>query len=238
MSTLHVPYRLVGKLLGIILVLSTEVGAQDLKAALLKMKSNYVEATNLHIVMSIKAFDEKATDKYYMNQRAQVKKSGQRYFYEFNGMTMLLNENYLVVANQKLKQILFAKNKTTAAAQMEKQFKFNIDSLLTAFGTSTYRGSKSGIDHFNIVHNKGSIQETDMYFETTTGQLKEIDYSYSNGQRVSIHFEVFESNPAFEENTFSESEFFDFVNNQLIPSKKYVNYKVVDIGTKKGQLIN
>lgn len=219
--------------MGILLVLSIEVDAQDFKAALLKMKSNYVEAKSLHIVMSIKAFDEKATDKFYINQRAEVMKSGERYFYEFNGMTMLLNENYLVVANQKQKQILFARNKTTASVELEKQFKFDIDSLLTAFGTSTYRGNKNGIDHFNIVHSKGSIQETDMYFEATTGQLKEIDYSYSNGQRVSIHFEVFEANPLLDENTFSESEFFDFANNQLTPSQKYVNYKVVDIGQKK-----
>jgi outer membrane lipoprotein-sorting protein len=218
-----------------LLILSAPAGAQDFKEALLKMKGSYAEAAGLRIVMSIKASDANKPESIFYQQKAEVKKEGSRYFYDVDGMTMLLNENYLVMVNQKLKQILITKNRATAASQFENQFKFNIDSLLTAFGTSSYQGRSNQTDHYKIVHKKNaSIEQTDMFFGAETGLLKTIKYTYRSGQNVTIDFDVFEINPIFNDNTFTENEYFSVNNDQLTPTKKYSSYRIVDTeGTKK-----
>ncbi len=235
MQKLYKRYGVISKLLSLLLILSAPAGAQDFKEALLKMKSNYAEATRIRIVMAIKAFDSKTPETFFYNQKAEVKKEGQRYFYDVDGVTMLLNDNYLVMVNQKLKQILITKNRATAASQFENQFKFNIDSLLTAFGTSSYEGRSNQTDHYKIVHKKDAIiEQTDMFFVAETGLLKTIKYAYPSGQKVMIDFDVFEINPIFNDNTFTENEYFTVNNDQLTPTKKYSSYRIVDTeGTKK-----
>ena len=211
-----------------LLLVASLLSAQDFKQALLKMQKEYGDAERIHIVMSIKAFDKKtSTDPFYV-QKAEIKKDSQNYFYRFGVNDMLMNRSYLIMVDHSAKQITFSKSNLASGTPFKDPFKMNLDSLLIAYGKSSYLGKNDSLDHYQIVHSKGTVKQTDMYFSTQTSLLRKVEYSYAGDQRVSIDFDLFDKQAEFAPDTFNEERYMVRLNDKLIPSQAYLHYKIVD----------
>jgi outer membrane lipoprotein-sorting protein len=211
-------------------LVSSILSAQDFKAALLKMKQEYADAPNLHIVMSIKVFDKDSPGSIFYHQKAEVKKADQKYYYALDENEMLLNPTCLVMVNHKLKQISLRKNNLTADAQVNPSL-INLDSMLSVYGNASYVGKQNGLDHYRIVHKAGGVlKQTEMFFQATNGQLQQIEYEYGNGQQVSIQFELFDKSPQFDANTFSEMKYVNTVNGKVSLAQHFRTYRLTTDG--------
>lgn len=213
----------------VVFVLPSSAIAQDFKEALLKMKALYAGAPRLHVIMSVKAFDSASPSTLFYDQKAEVKKEAENYFYNFDGVEMLLNENYLLMLNHKQKQILYTKKNAMPSGQFKNSFQFNLDSILSVYGKYSYVDTKNGMNHFRITHKKGaSIKQTEMYFTVDSGKISRIEYLYPSGQQVTIQFELLDKEPSFETMAFSEREYIIVNDTQVLPVPKWNNYKLVN----------
>jgi len=194
------------------------------------MKKEYMEASNLHVRMSIKAFEKKSPSSIFYEQKAEIKKADRNFLYAFDGNEMLINQRVLVMINHKSKQIIFRPNSLKASTEFIDSFKFNLDSLFRAYGESSFLGAENGLDHFKIVHKKGAIlSQTEMFFVQSSGQLQTITYSYLNGQQVVIDFELFDKQPAFEDDCFSENKYIVIANGKPSTAPLYAQYQIIDV---------
>jgi hypothetical protein len=203
--------------------------AQDFKQALLNMQKEYGAVGRMHIIMAIKAFEKKSSAVPFYNQKAEIKKDDQNFFYQFGNNDMLLNQKYLLMIDHSAKQIICNKNNLKAMGGFNDPFKMNIDSLLAAYGKSSYQGKKGDLEHYRIVHSKGAIKQTDMYFAAQTNLLRKIEYSYESNQFVVIDFELFDKQPDFKPDTFDEVRYMAMVNGKLKPGQAYPRYEVIDV---------
>ncbi len=212
----------------IMLLIAPALYAQDFKQALLNMQKEYGAVGRMHIVMSIKAFEKKSSTVPFYSQKAEIKKDDQKYFYQLGVNDMLLNEKYLLMINHSAKQIICNKNNLKSMSGFKDPFKMNVDSLLTAYGESSYVGRTNEKDHYKIIHAKGAIKQTDMYFSGQTNLLTKIEYGYENDQLVVIDFEVFDKQPTFDASQFDESRYMIVMNGTRKPSQAYQQYKIID----------
>jgi hypothetical protein len=213
----------------IMLFVAPALCAQDFKQALLKMQKEYGAAGRMHIIMVIKAFEKKSASVPFYDQKAEIKKDDQNYFYQLGINDMLLNEKYLLMIDHSAKQITCNKNNLKAMGGFKDPFKMNLDSLLSAYGKSSYAGKVEDMEHYRIVHSKGIIKQTDMYFSSQTNLLSKIEYSYQSNQWVVIDFELFNNQPEFPLGTFDEARYMTFVNGKPKAAKDYQQYEVIDV---------
>ncbi len=215
-------------MVAIMLFIAPAICAQDFKQALLNMQKEYGAEGRMHIVMSIKAFEKKSAKAPFYSQKAEIKKDDQNYFYQLGVNDMLLNEKYLLMIDHSTKQIICNKNNLKSMSGFKDPFKMNVDSLLTAYGESSFAGRANEIDHYKIIHAKGAIKQTDMFFSVKTNLLHKIEYSYENDQLVVIDFEVFDKEPTFEANQFDEGKYMIVMNGTRKPAQAYQQYKIID----------
>jgi hypothetical protein len=216
----------------IMLFLGSALYAQDFKQALLNIQKEYGAVGRMRIVMSIKAFEKKSASTPFYSQKAEIKKDDQNYFYQLGVNDMLLNEKYLLMIDHSAKQIICNKNNIKSMSGFKDPFKMNVDSLLTAYGESSFVGRANERDHYKIIHSKGAIKQTDMYFSVQTNLLTKIEYGYENDQLVVIDFEVFDKQPTFEASEFDESKYMVVTNGTRKPAPAFQQYKIVDSGDR------
>lgn len=201
--------------------------AQDFKEALLKMKHHYADSPNLHIVMSIQGYENKSSATVFYQQKVEVKKEGRNYFYALDESEMLLNQTFLLLVNHKLKQISLREN-STGETKVEALPSFNLDSMLHVFGKVSYLGKDNGVDQFQVVHKTGgSIKQTELFFQSSSGLLQQIAYEYVNGQYISIRFDLFDSNPEFTTDTFSEKKYIRSDDGKISMATPFRGYRLI-----------
>ncbi|MFM7852129.1 MAG: hypothetical protein ACKO96_09485, partial [Flammeovirgaceae bacterium] len=177
--------------------------AQDFKAELMHVKKIFSDAKKIQAVMSIKGFDSKAGGNLF-DEKAIVLKDSSKYYSQFNGMEMLLNETYLIIVSHQLKRIQFLLRTGQEINTKDQQdFAPNLDSLLRTYGEVSYKGKSNEMNHYEIMHGKGAIKSTNMFFDALSGMLKRIEYHYTNGQKVQIEFDEFDTNPKWGRDKFS-----------------------------------
>jgi hypothetical protein len=216
-----------------VLSIAPVLHAQDFKQALLKMQKEYGALGSMHIVMSIKAFDKKTATTPFYSQKADIKKHDQNYFYKMGVNDMLLNEKYLLMIDHSVKQMVCNKNNLKAMGGINDPFKVNLDSLLTAFGKSSYLGKVADMEHYRIAHSKGMVKQTDLYFKVETNLLQKIEYTYESNQFVVIDFELFDRQPSFAPGTFDEGRYMVLENGKLKAVEAYRQYEIVDVETTR-----
>jgi hypothetical protein len=201
--------------------------AQDFKADLMRVKWLFSDSKRIHAVISIKGFASKAGEDLF-DEKAIVFKDSSKYYSQFNGMEMLLNDTYFVLVNHPLKRIQFVLRTSQTINPMDGQnFLPNLDSLLRAYGEVSYIGKTNELSHYEIIHGKGAMKSTNMYFNATSGMLKRIEYYYATGQIVQIEFEAFDTNPQWPHDKFSEAKYWATQNGKKTVTPAFAGYKLI-----------
>lgn len=226
------PFRMSCALVMVFTMHSAQVNflqAQDLKEAIVRMQQGLQSSNRFHIVMNVNAFETATSSKPFYTLRAEMMKDSSNYLSQMGSNELLLNSKMLIVVDHDTRQISCNVNTPTALKQLKDPFTANLDSLLKLFGKSSYEGSKGEMVHYRILHNsKSIIRRTDMYFDSTSYLLRRVEYSYQGNQRVIVEFTVFDLNPQFKSDVFSERKYLIQSDGKWRASPGYSNYRVID----------
>jgi len=199
--------------------------AQDFKQLMKEMRKEYEQSRALQVVMEIKVYDSAQLSLPYYQQTVDVRRDGNNYWYQVEENEMLLNEKYLVMVDKQSRQISYSNRSLQAEKELQKNFQFNLDSLLTQYETPRYLGKAGDAEHY-LVKEKGPIEEIHFHIIPQGHILKKIEYKYREGQYVSIVFLMFDRHPLFKADTFSETRYVVKVNNKMVPSRFFKQYEI------------
>ncbi|MBT1708768.1 hypothetical protein KK062_11060 [Fulvivirgaceae bacterium PWU5] len=206
------------------------VGAQDLQAALSRLRQEYEQTDNFHIVMQVKVFDEVGAMKPYFSEQVNIRRSGLQYLYRFGNNEMLMNEKYIIMVDRGSKEIVCNKRSVKAERETFKDLaKLNvIDSVLRMYENPEYLGkTEAGHDHYRVKQKKGEIRDIDLFIDAQTHLLSALHYQYRSKQHVTITFSRFDVRPVFEESTFSENQYVIRRQGKMGASPAFKNYTVL-----------
>jgi hypothetical protein len=200
--------------------------AQDFKQVIRELRRDYAQSKALEIVMEVTVYDSTQSPAPFYQQRVEIRRSGDNYWYQVENNEMLLNEKCLVVVDKEARQISYSKRSLQAEAELQKNLKFDLDSILGLYDSPRYLGKADGADHY-LVHEKGGpIKDIHFYIAPGSRTLKQIAYKYSEGQYASIRFVVFNRQAVFKADTFSEQRYVTAVNDRIVPSRFFKDYNL------------
>lgn len=207
--------------------------AQDLRQALLKMRGVYEQSDKFHIVMKVQAFENEQTTTPYYNEKAEVKREGDKYLSRFSGNDMLMNERYFVMVDKGAREIVCNPRSLKAERETFKDlFKLSLDSILSLYNEPRYLGRDNELDRYEIKQKKGPIGMIGLTINSRTSILTELTYHYRDKQYVTITFELFDTQPVFLAGTFDEGQYIAKTKGKTMPAPAFRKYTVTDASTK------
>lgn len=206
--------------------------AQHLNQALQDLRKQYAQSDQLRILMQIQAFERPQSDEPYYHDKAEIRKSGNKYLYKFGGTEMLMNAKYLIVVDKDAAEMVCSKHNLKTEADFKDQVTVNIDSILTFYDHPEYLGRAKSIDHYRVFQKKGAINQIDLFINAQTNLLHRIEYHYRDKQFVVIDFDIFDMRPSFPANTFDESQYVAVEKGKMKVSDAYKKYSIVEASSK------
>jgi hypothetical protein len=210
----------------LVLSASASLIAQDLKHALTRMQQLYAQSDRLHIVMRIQAFENETSSTPYYHEKADIKRSGTHYHYQFGATDMLLNDRFLVMVDKAAREITYRKQNSRRDAALPSAQSLNMDSLFRFYENPQYLGRKGNTDHYRAVQKKGPVDRIDLLIRADTGFLAAVKYRYRKGPLVSIDFLKFDPRPHFGPEVFDENKYVTTEAGKFKAAAPFRNYHV------------
>lgn len=210
-------------LLAVVLTTSS-LQAQDFGQLLKEIRDDYARSQALLIAMEITVYDSAHAAMPYYQQLVDIKREGNNYWYRMEEHEMLMNDKYLIVVDNRARQISCSKRSVAAENGLQKQFQFDLDSLLKYQEVPILAGSHDGLQHYVVNQKIGPIEKIHFYIQSQSHTLKQIDYKYREGQYVTIRFIIFNKQPLFEAGTFSEAKYVVMDEKKLVVSRYFKGY--------------
>jgi len=215
-----------GVILLLILFWSASLQAQDFAQFIREMRKEYDQSKTMQIVMDIIVYDSAQSSVPYYKQTLEIKRAGNNYWYQTGNNEMLLNEKYLVIIDKEARLINYSDRNVEAENRLLQNFQFNLDSVLKNYPNQKYMGKEGDAEHFLVKEKEGPIEEIHFFITPQDYILRKMEYKYRGGQHVSIRFIVFNKQPIFKAETFSESRYLVNVNNKIIPSRFFKQFEI------------
>jgi len=216
----------------LILVISggcfTELAAQSFRTSIETLRKKYESVENLHMVLELSVFEDTASGQPVYTDKIDMKRNGSFFKYVMGTQEMLLNEKYLIVVNKTSKEIMFSPRDQKSETLMENQFQISLDSIFNVLGDPVFIETTGDVDHYTLARKEGMISKIDFYLNRRKGLMEKLAYQYREGQKVTIRFEAFNTEPRFTEDTFSEKFFFIISNGKVKASPAFSNYVILN----------
>jgi hypothetical protein len=200
--------------------------AQDFKKAVNDMRGEFMDASQLQVVMKVLVFDSKTASDPDSEQVVEIRRSGESYAYSFDDREMLLTEKSMIIVDKSSRKINWSTRDISAERKFHENVTFNLDSILSTYTDVTFEGHHGDIDHYVVDEKKGAIARIHIYLNTETHGPRKIEYEYREGPFVSIDFLAFNTKPYFDALTFSEERIVQVVDKKALPSRYYKNFTV------------
>ena len=212
---------------------STTLFSQNFKADLEKMQEVYSSANEFYAKINVKAYTDGINGKPAIEKKAIIKKSGKRYLYTLDQITMLMNNEYLIMVNNDEKVIIFEEIEEAEQPSVNQIVAPNLDSILSEYKSVEYKGVVSGDKHYVVQNEKGPIDKVELFFDVNTFFLEKIIYRYNQsvlkqkGLTV-ITFSAISTKPKFKAETFAATQFFRKIKNTYEPGLSYKDFEVIN----------
>lgn len=217
--------RRVIPILTILLLIVHKGQSQDVRQALLSMQNAYSGADRLHIIMRVQGKENVLSNTFLYREKVTIKKDGQRFFYKYGPMDVLTNEKCIVTVDHQKKEMTYTSRKISTTPEVT-AFSATIDSLLSYYETPQYLGKQGNVARYQLIQKAGQVKEIELGINIKTNLLTMIGYRYRNGQYVTIEFEIFDLQPAFEPTTFDVNQYIVEVNAKAVASDSFKGYQV------------
>lgn len=202
--------------------------AQDLKVAIEKMREHYAEKSAMHIVMEIKAYHDQTEADAFFEEKADIKKRNQDYWYTFGTNEMYMNDKRMIIIDHGSKEMVHALRQPNSFQGLTDLFQVSMDSILGLYNTPAYLGVVKGAHQYSMVQKSGPVERVEVGIGVESGLLTLLTYTYRTGEKVRIVFVTFDTSPQFAAGTFDEKKFIQQGVNGLEPAGTYRNYYLFD----------
>lgn len=214
-------------LLAAIVVGAPATYAQDFQSVIEDFRKEYSRSENLHIVMDIEVFDDSISHDPYFSEHAELRRKGINYRYSLVSNELLMNESYIVVVNKSNKEIIYSQRDLNDEKGFRTNMLLSIDSVLMKLGRPRLLYAADHQLHYRVQTKHEDISAIDIIFNSQVKAVKELRYSYRDGQIARIHFRRFDLNPFFEDRTFSEENFISINNNRVTVPQHLPGYIIL-----------
>jgi hypothetical protein len=208
------------------LLLTITVSGQDFQAVMKEVHARYRDAQKVHVVMNIKVFESQDATTPFFSDQAIVKRDGENYFYHLTSNEFLMNERYLIMVDNASRTISCDSRANNNKADWKDPMKMNLDSMLSAIGKPRYMGRTADGDHYKLAQKGSMVEEVNLYLHPEQQYMKKIEYRYREGQKVVIDVSLFDTNPTFNNETFSESMYVVADKKANRPSQAFAGYRI------------
>ncbi|MBI1227716.1 MAG: hypothetical protein GC192_20955 [Bacteroidetes bacterium] len=217
----------------VLFVISTLVAsAQNFKEDIKKMYGAYQNAESFYTEIKVEAFHNSLDERPKFSKKAIVQKQGKKYLYKLDDMTTLINSKYQV-ATIGAKKMMIVQD-VEEEPVLENMLVQNLDSLLDKNTKITYKGIVDGQKCYQILQPEGSmISKVELYLAPSTYFLTKMIYwtdsKVLNQQGIVVStFKGTTTKPVFNEDTFSERQFFSKKQGKYIPAVAYKNFEIIN----------
>lgn len=212
-------------LLGLLLSCNVLLG-QSLKSDLERMYQQYEGKEDLYVEMNNRVF-ENGVEQH--QSTTKIYKKGSLYHYKMGHQAILINKDYLVVVDHKMKHLSYdvwtayqAKKMASMSTPMPKD-------ILAKYPVVEFKGERNGLRHYSLVNEKLQMSHVDVFFDVKTGFIKKMIQRYNpkivkGDVYMEMRFEAINTNPSFQANTFSEQQYLTIEGTKAVAAKAYKKY--------------
>jgi hypothetical protein len=168
--------------MALLLSFSHIVKAQDFKSDLKGLYELLGTQNNLSTDINIRVVGTPSGD---MVQKAKIRKSGENYYYQLEGVEMFMDKkNYLMVDNSQ-KVIVYRPITHQMRENLKKQVaNINLDTILGKYDSVTFHGIEQGLKHYTVTISKSYISKAEVYLNADTKFLNKVVFYYSPKMKV------------------------------------------------------
>lgn len=217
-------------LLVLMVVFSYQLYAQNIADDLKKMNALNQKTDQIHAQLTVKIYASEEDKTPSITQHYEIKKKGQALYYKIDQNRMLMNSSCVLMINDKDKSVLYTKS-TGQAVPEQNMMNINMDSLVKAYDSVQYKGTKNEQKHY-VLHKKGSpIPTIEIYFDVNGTSISKLVYHYNKtmypeNNLVEINYTKWNYSPQFAADEFSEKKYVASVNNKLQLTAILKGYKL------------
>lgn len=185
--------------------------AQDLKADLTAISQMNQKAQQFHAVAHVKVYPNAQTSTPLMQNKYEIKKQGNAFYYQMDGQRMLLNDHCQLTINDDDKTVVYTKS-TEPVDWSAQDMLPDVDSLMRQYDSVVFVGQQKALKTYLIYNSKSPIAKTELTINPTKKSIVAITYSYNNkfyavNNYVKVTYSTWSYAPNFSAATFSENNF-------------------------------
>jgi len=220
-----------GKVASTVLLLNVVVTcayAQSFRSIIEKLRKDYENVTTLHMVIDMKVFEDSASSMPFYSDKIELRRDGDNFRSMMGSQELLLNSRYMVIVNKASREITYTARDIKSESKVRGQLPISLDSLFSVLGEPEFKGKDRDVSHYTLRNKAGEISMVDFYIDENKGHMKKMVYRYAAGHIVTISFDVFDLQPKFDEQTFSEGRYLTFNNGVATASASFGKFVILN----------
>jgi len=181
----------------------------------------------------IKIYEDYNSASPHIVQKAKVNINGNNYLSEYENRILLSTDNAKLLINKENKSIIYSNSENKKNYELYNNLNTNTDSILSTADSIIFIKKTNDYIHYTVYSSKSVIKKTDLFIDVRTFLIKKLIYYYNRkfvakNNKVIIEYTLLDTNPAFSEDTFSESKYIKSVNKKITAIGLYAGYKVIE----------
>ena len=138
------------------------VYSQSLEDDLKEMHKKFEGVSNISVDLESEVFEDNESK---FKIRNSIKKSGGKYLYQLDNRAMLINDKYLVVVDDRNRNISYDKWTKTQAHKLANMNVPLPKDLLKKYPTVIFMGEKSGVRHYSLHNENEQMSRLDIFYD-------------------------------------------------------------------------
>ncbi len=208
------------------------VQAQTLGAELKKIRNAYLNAKQLSFNVEVYSYSTKTDKTAELVSKGYMKKSGDKYYSNFNKYELMINGEKALVVDRERKTLDYYEYERSKQ-EIPEDYQVNIDSLVTGSDSVVIRPLQNGLKHFTCFSTTGYVRQTEIYADAQTHLIRRILYYYIESNedfemefdRVEIFYKNIQTNP-IDPVFFSFDKYFKKTKSTITPVGDYRGYQM------------
>lgn len=209
------------------MLLPATLPGQDFSKVLEEMRKNYSTINRLHCVMYVKVYDHVTSSRPVYAETADIKRDNDHYLYRYGSSDMFMNDRYIIMVDRASREIFVNPRNLKGEKALNDPVQLNLDSLSKYYEQVKFVGRTGNFDQYTLTQKSGMLSKTNLFIDVQTKLIGRIEYHYTEGQFVLIEFKIFNPDPHFSADTFSDRNFVLASGKKMVPSDQFKGFRVI-----------
>lgn len=173
-------------------------------------------------------------DEVGLAQKGKVYKQGDKYYYKIDNYQMLVNKRYILIIDDQKKLMICKDWDQEKADQLRQQKIPSIEAILKKYPNITYEGTNKGLKHYTLQNDQEMLYKVEVFLDASSGFAQKTIYHYHPkstvaGAVLQLSIPTINTKPSFPKGLFSEQQFLQEKQGQLVPTAQYAAYTLHDL---------